>query len=84
MKLRYLIQFIEQYIVTCQAHPALVKKVNQMCGSFLFFFQFSGPPVDRPKDPWPCVLSLPERFVGDPASLARDNIYTHIDDKCDF
>ncbi len=35
----------------------------------------SGPPVDGPKDPWPHVLSLPERFVGDPASLARDNIY---------
>ncbi len=48
----------------CQAHPALVKKANQM----------SGPPVDGPKDPWPRVLSLPERFVGDPASLARDNI----------
>ncbi len=26
-----------QDIVTCQAHPALVKKANQMCGSFLFF-----------------------------------------------
>ena len=25
-----------QYVVTCQAHPALVKKENQMCGSFLF------------------------------------------------
>ncbi len=24
------------YIVTFQAHPALVKKANQMCGSFLF------------------------------------------------
>ncbi len=35
----------------------------------------SGPPVDGPKDPWPRVLSLPGRFVGDPASLARDNIY---------
>ncbi len=36
------------------------------------------PPVDGPKDPWPRhhVLSLPERFVGDPASLARDNMYT--------
>ena len=32
----------------------------------------SGPPVDRPKDPWPRVLSLPGRFVGDPASLARE------------
>ena len=35
----------------------------------------SGPPVDGPKDPRPRVLSLPGRFVGDPASLARDNIY---------
>ncbi len=34
----------------------------------------SGPPVDGPKDHWPRVLSLPGRFVGDPASLARDNI----------
>ena len=34
----------------------------------------SGPPVDGPKDPWPRVLSLPERFVPDPASLARDII----------
>ncbi len=25
--------------------------------------------------PWPRVLSLPRRFVGDPASLALDNIY---------
>ncbi len=35
----------------------------------------SGPPVDGPKDPWPRVLSLPERFVGDPASLALDNMH---------
>ncbi len=30
------------------------------------------------KDPWPRVLSLPGAqggFVGDPASLARDNIF---------
>ncbi len=26
------------YIVTCQAHPVLVKKANQMCGSFLLKF----------------------------------------------
>ncbi len=37
----------------------------------------SDPPVDAPKDPWPRVLSLPERFVGDPASLARDNIFVN-------
>ncbi len=30
--------------------------------------------MDGPKDPWPRVLSLPERFVGDPAPLARDSI----------
>ena len=29
----------------------------------------------QPKDPWPRVLSLPGRFVGDPASLVRDNIF---------
>ncbi len=28
------------------------------------------------KDPWLSVLSLPERFVGDRASLARDKKYT--------
>ncbi len=36
----------------------------------------SGQPVNGPKDPWPRVLSLPEWFVGDPASLARDNMYS--------
>ena len=32
--------------------------------------QVGGFPVglDGPKGPWPRVLSLPERFVGDPAS----------------
>ena len=52
-----------------------------MCGLFLFFNFYlgdrrlpcrSGPPVDGAKDPWPCVLSLPELFDGDPASLALD------------
>ena len=38
------------------------------------FLSRSGPPVDGPKNPWPRVLSLPGRFVGDPALLARDNI----------
>ncbi len=35
------------------------------------------PPVNGPKDPWPHVLSLPWAqggFVGDPTSLAHDNI----------
>ncbi len=67
-----------QSIVTCQTHPVLVKKGE----SNVWFVPFkiwrlpcrSGPPVDGPKDPWPRVLSLPERFVGEPASLARDTI----------
>ena len=54
----------------------LVKKANQVCGSFLLnYLSRSGPPVAGPKDPWPRVLLLPERFDGGPASLARDNIY---------
>ncbi len=57
------------YIVTCQAHPVLVKKANQVCGSFLFKKLCLG------SYPWPRVLSLPEWFVGDPASLARDSIF---------
>ena len=32
------------------------------------------PPPTIPMDPWPGVLSLPGWFVGDPTSLARDNI----------
>ena len=36
--------------------------------------------MDRPKDPWPRVLSLPKRFVGDPASLAHDNIVQFLPD----
>ena len=31
--------------------------------------------MDGPKDPWPRVLSLPEWFVGDPASLTRDKTF---------
>ena len=42
-----------------------------MCGSFLFFNFYLG------GYPWPRVLSLPEQFVGDPASLALDNIITY-------
>ena len=69
--------------MTCKAHPVLVKKANQMCGSFLFKISMSGPPVDGPKDPWPPVLSLPGRFVGDPASLARNNIMLYQKGPCD-
>ena len=29
-----------KYIVTCQAHPVLVKKANQMCGFFLNFLWY--------------------------------------------
>ena len=48
-----------------------------MCGSFHFLNFLYSPPVNRPKDPWPRVLSLPGAqggFVGGPTSLARDNI----------
>ena len=34
--------------------------------------------MDGPKDLWSRVLSLPRRFVGDPAPLARDNIFQYI------
>ena len=67
-------QHFRVYIVTCQAHPVLVKKANHVCGSFLFKIFCLGP-----KDLWPRVLSLPERFVGDPVSLARDNILYRLD-----
>ncbi len=50
----YLLQVAQIHIVTCQAHPVLVKKANQMCGSFL---------LKNFMDPWPRVLSLPGRFV---------------------
>ncbi len=48
-------------------------------GAFIGCFTVGnyGSPVDGPKDPWPRVLSLPGAhggFVGDPTSLARDNI----------
>ncbi len=66
--------YVSEYIVTCQAHPALVKKWNQMCGSFLLKIFCLGGYLACLKDPWPRVLSLPKRFVGDPVSLARDNI----------
>ncbi len=53
-----------KYIVTCQVHPALVKRVQcTIRSSFFNFFwvvitRFS-PPVNGPKDPWLRVLSLP-------------------------
>ncbi len=70
------------HIVTCQAHHVLVKKANQMCSSFLsnFFVQVVIQLVYCQvfKDPWPRVLSLPERFVGNPVLLAHDNIYLNL------
>ncbi len=69
--------------------PCLSKnKVNQVCDSCflkslsrllpnLLIFKgllVMGPSVDGPKDPWPCVWSVLGRFVGDPTSLARDNM----------
>ena len=60
------------YIMTCHANRVLVKIRRIRCAIRSFR---SGPPVDGPKDPWPRVLSLPGRFIGDPASLACDNMY---------
>ncbi len=49
--------------MTCQAHSVLVKIRRIRCAIRSF--------------PWPRVLSMPGRFVGDPASLARDSIYMY-------
>ncbi len=59
------VYFVHTIVKYCDVlgSPCLSEKANHVCGSFLF------------KDPWPRVLLLPERFVGDPASLARDNIW---------
>ena len=55
-----------------------------MCGLFLLKFFYLGGYLScllfnglqqALKDPWPRVLSLPGQFVGDPASLACDNIF---------
>ncbi len=42
------------YIVTCQIHPVLVKRVQCTVR----------PPVNGPKDPWSRVLSLPGALGG--------------------
>ncbi len=62
------------FIVTPYCHPVLVKKGESSVRFVSFFLNFC-PPVDGAKDPWACVLSLPERFVGDPASLACNIIF---------
>ncbi len=61
--------FSFHYIVTCQVHPVLVKmfwcpslwksspKARKQSSWRLP--RRSSPPVNRPKDPWPRVLSLP-------------------------
>ena len=47
----------------CQVHPVLVKKANQVCGSFLLKFFVPG---------LVSCLVVSCRFVGDPASLSCD------------
>ncbi len=49
--------------MTCQAHPVLVKRANQTVHLW----------TDQ-RIPGPVSCRCPGRFVGDPASLARDNI----------
>ncbi len=62
---------IDIYIVTCQAHPVLVK-TGQMYGLCLFFFKFFLGKGSLN----PCLVAArsPGWFVGDPTLLARYNI----------
>ncbi len=74
------------YIVTCQAHPVLVKKANQMCGSFLFkiFMSRSGPLVDGPKGG---LLETPPRWHATIFYIYKFIIlskYYHLHDECVF
>ena len=48
-----LVHVWELYIATCQAHPALVKRVQCMVRYFLILGSYG------PKDPWLHVLSMP-------------------------
>ena len=55
-----------KYIVTCQTHPALVKRVQWSVRIFQFLVVY----------PWPVSRHClePRWFVRDPTSLARDNM----------
>ena len=65
----------EEYIVTCQDHPALVKQVHS--GPYFSILVVSHQVnFVQVKDPWSvsrCCLE-PRWFTGDPTLLARDNI----------
>ncbi len=64
--------------MTCQAHPALVKRVQSTVRSYLILGTVNkqNPPVNGPKDPWLHVLSLPEakvvRWRPHPAGTCQD------------
>ncbi len=60
--------------MTCQANPALLKRVQQSVRIFQFLVVYHK--VNGLEDPWPVSRHCPEPrwFVGDPTSLARDNI----------
>ena len=62
---KVMFSFFQKYIVTCQAHPVLVKKsesnvwfVSLVSSAGWRLPSRSGPNMDGPKDPWPRVLSL--------------------------
>ena len=69
---------VDSRSVKCEFSLCSTSDTVKSCGAFVSSTGWrlrcrSGPPVDGPKDPWPCVLSLPGRFVGDSAPPARDN-----------
>ena len=80
--LEHLEQVLLYYIVTCQAHPALVKRVQCTVHSFFkFWVTLLGKSGlvhlltdQRITGPVSCRCPEPGWFVGDPIALARDNI----------
>ncbi len=83
VRLRYCIAHLRHYPdpfsrnIYCDVPGSFcLSKKGESDVRFVSFLNFlSGPPVDGPKDPWPRVLLLPERFVGDPASPAHDKTH---------
>ena len=51
-----------KHIVTCQAHPVLVKKAIQTCGFFLCVYRIPGPVSCRCPEPRAGLLETPPRW----------------------
>ena len=67
--------------------PCLSKTGIVVGPSFSIFGSYRfRPPVNGPKDPWPvsCRCPEPRWFVGNPTSLARDNIYGQVTSKSQY